>query len=226
MSKYALEWDKDGEREYTTGVSNGVLFVKSGATYGKGVAWNGLTKVTESPEGAEETALYADNEKYLSLRSVEEFKATIEAYTYPDEFAVCNGEAEFADGAFLTSQTRATFAFAYMVNKGNDQSDNAGKELHIIYGATAAPASVDHETINDSPAALTFSWEISTVPVEVAVEGKNYKKVAHIRIEIDATPTEKQEQLLEKIYGKVGEPNTEPSLPMPNEILTILGAKA
>lgn len=170
-----LTWDQTGERLYETGVKKGVLWVmdtsggKSGAAkYGVGIAWNGLTAVTESPSGAEETALYADDIKYLSLRSAEEFGCTIEAYTYPDEFMQCDGSAEPVDGVVIGQQKRATFAFSYVTTVGNDTEGNDhGYKIHIVYGCTASPSERAYATINDSPEAITFSWEVTTIPVEV-----------------------------------------------------------
>ena len=164
-----IVWDKTGERFYETGVSKGVLYVQSAeGTYPKGVAWNGLTAVTESPSGAEATPLYADDTKYLNLMSTEEFGATIEAYTYPDEFAQCDGSAELAAGVTIGQQPRKTFGMCYRTALGNDvDGNNHGYKLHIIYGALAAPSEKGYTTINDSPEAITFSWEVSTTPVNV-----------------------------------------------------------
>ena len=163
-----LVWDKTGERLYETGVKNGVLYIPASGVYSKGVAWNGLTAVTESPSGAEATALYADDIKYLSIISTEEFGATIEAYTYPDEFAECDGSADIADGVTIGQQTRKTFGLCYKTTIGNDVDGNGyGYKLHIIYGALASPSEKAYATINDSPEAITFSWEITTAPVNV-----------------------------------------------------------
>ena len=164
-----LVWDQSGERLFETGVSNGVLYVRnSEGEYPLGVPWNGLTAVTESPSGAEATPLYADNIKYLSLMSNEEFGATIEAYTYPDEFAECDGSAELGTGVMIGQQTRKYFGLAYKTVIGNDTDGNAyGYKLHLIYGAQAAPSEKAYATINDSPEAITFSWELTTSPIEV-----------------------------------------------------------
>lgn len=162
-------WDQTGERLYETGVDHGVLYVQntSGA-YPTGVAWNGLTGVTESPSGAEPTNMYADNIKYLSIMSAEEFGATIEAYTYPKEFEACDGSADLADGVTIGQQTRSSFGLCYRTVVGNDVAGNGhGYKLHIIYGATASPSEKGYTTINDSPEAITFSWEVTTVPVNV-----------------------------------------------------------
>ena len=164
MSK--LVWDKAGERFYETGVNKGVLYPQdvTGA-YPQGVAWNGLTAVTESPSGAEATPLYADNIKYLNLMSAEEFGATIEAYTYPDEFAVCNGEAALTEGVSIGQQVRKAFGMSYVTKVGNDIDAEAGYKIHLIYGALAAPSEKAYATVNDSPEAITFSWEVTTTPV-------------------------------------------------------------
>ena len=167
MSK--LVWDKTGERLYETGVDHGVLYpIQAGGLYNKGVAWNGLTAVTESPSGAEASPIYADNIKYLNLMSAEEFGATIEAYTYPDEFAECDGSAEIATGVTIGQQARKVFGLSYRTVIGNDvDSNDYGYKLHLIYGALAAPSEKGYTTINDSPEAITFSWEVSTTPVNV-----------------------------------------------------------
>ena len=163
-----LVWDETGKRLYETGVSQGVLYPQSGGTYPNGVAWNGLTAVTESPSGAEATPLYADNIKYLNLFSAEEFGATIEAYTYPDEFMACDGSAQIAKGAYIGQQNRKQFGMCYKTLLGNDVNANDhGYKLHIIYGAMASPSEKAYATVNDSPEAITFSWEVTTTPVNV-----------------------------------------------------------
>lgn len=162
-----IVWDQSGERLYETGVDHGVLFPVDGTTYGKGVAWNGLTQVTESPSGAEATALYADNIKYLSLMSAEDFGATVEAYTYPDEFAECDGSAAVSKGVMIGQQDRKSFGLAYRTKVGNDQNDNLGYKIHLIYGAKASPSERAYSTVNDSPDAITFSWELTTTPINV-----------------------------------------------------------
>lgn len=228
-----LKWDQTGERLFETGVKKGVLFVmKDNGTYDKGVAWNGLTGVTESPSGAEATALYANDEKYLELRSNEEFSATIEAYTYPDEFAECDGSAEPVTGMKLTQQTRKKFALCYRTTLGNDAKGNDyGYKLHIIYGCTAAPSEKAYATINDSPEAITFSWEVSTTPVAIGdVNGKSYKPTAHIEIDstkfTEETAKAKLASLEDKLYGTDGGSGsgTESELLLPNEIITMLSA--
>ena len=218
MSK--ITWDAVGERLYETGVKNGVLYVFDGKTkqYGPGVPWNGLTAVTESPSGAEASPLYADDIKYLNLRSVEEYGCTIEAYTYPDEFKACNGEAELTKGVVLGQQKRSMFAFSFKTTLGNDTEENDyGYKLHIVYGCTAAPSEKAYATINDSPEAITFSWEVTTTPVEV----EGYKPTACITIDstkVDATALDAIEAAL---YG-AGE-GQDARLLLPSEILTLVG---
>ena len=228
-----LKWDQTGDRLYETGVKKGVLFVMNeDGSYDKGVAWNGLTGVTESPSGAEATALYANDEKYLELRSNEEFGATIEAYTYPDEFAECDGSAEPVTGMKLTQQTRKKFALCYRTTLGNDAKGNDyGYKLHIIYGCTAAPSEKEYATINDSPEAITFSWEVSTTPVAIGdVNGKSYKPTAHIEIDstkfTEETAKAKLASLEDKLYGTDGGSGsgTESELLLPNAIITMLSA--
>lgn len=224
MSK--LVWDKAGEHFYETGVSKGVLYTASisdtsgsGYTYSKGVAWNGLTSVSESPDGAEPNAIYADNIKYLNLLSVEEFKATIEAYTYPEEFAACNGEAELVanSGVYLGQQDRIPFALCYQTKVGNDLDPNKGYKIHIIYGALAQPTEKSYETVNDSPDAITMSWEISTTPVEVA----GFKPTAYLVIDSTKCDATKLINIENKLYGSS---DTEPILLLPDEIVAILNA--
>ena len=213
-----IEWDKTGERFYETGVKNGVLYVQEGGTYGKGVAWNGLTAVTESPSGAEATPLYADDIKYLNLLSTEEFGATIEAYTYPDEFAACDGSAALADGVMIGQQARKTFGLCYRTTLGNDTDGNDhGYKLHIIDGALAAPSEKAYATINDSPEAITFSWEVTTTPVNVT----GAKPTAYITIDSTKANPEKLAALEKKLYGDT---DTEATLPLPDEIKGIFTA--
>lgn len=234
-----LEWDKAGEHFYETGVDHGVLYVKAdeGTGYNAGVAWNGLTAVTESPEGAEVTAIYADNIKYLNLRSAEEFNATIEAYTYPDEFEVCDGSAELAGGVKIGQQSRKTFAFCYRTKVGNDVDSDLGYKIHIIYGASAAPSERAYATINDSPEAITFSWEISTVPVDV----EGHKPTAHVEIDSTKFNTEALKAKLALVeaalYGTDTEAQVtaisavitgftgEPTLLTPKQIVDLIQAK-
>lgn len=217
MSK--IKWDETGKRLYETGVKYGVLYVQGAdGKYTNGVAWNGLTAVTESPSGAEPTALYADDTKYLNLLSNEDFGATIEAYTYPDEFAACDGSATLATGVNIGQQNRAVFGLCYRTALGNDvEGVGHGYKLHIIYGAVASPSEKSYSTINDSPEAITFSWEITTTPVEV----EGFKPTACITI--DSTKADKAalEALEAKLYGSEQE---EASLPLPNEIKTLMTA--
>ena len=216
-----LVWDKTGDRLYETGVKNGVLYIPTAGVYSKGVAWNGLTAVTESPSGAEATALYADDTKYLSLMSAEEFGATIEAYTYPDEFAACDGSAELADGVMIGQQKRSTFGLCYKTTIGNDTEGNDhGYKLHIIYGAQAKPSERAYASINDSPEAITFSWEITTTPVNVT----GAKPTASLVIDSTKADPSKLAALEDILYGKDGEPGNEPRLPLPDEIKGLMTA--
>ena len=216
MSK--LVWDNTGERLYETGVSKGVLYIPTSGVYSKGVAWNGLTAVTESPSGAEATPLYADDIKYLNLMSNEEFGCTIEAYTYPDEFAECDGSASLVDGVYIGQQARKTFGFCYRTVLGNDTENNDhGYKLHLIYGCLAAPSEKSYATINDSPEAITFSWEVSTTPVNVA----GHKPTACITIDSTKADPTKLATLESKLYGAE---STEPMLPLPDEIAQIFAA--
>lgn len=217
MSK--LVWDATGERKYETGVRNGVLYVMGeGGTYPKGVAWNGLTAVTESPSGAEATALYADDTKYLNLISAEEFGATIEAYTYPDEFAECDGSATLAAGVTIGQQPRKTFGMSYRTVYGNDvNNESYGYKLHLIYGAVAAPSEKAYATINDSPEAITFSWEVKTTPVNVT----GHKPTASLTIDSTKVDKAKLAKIEEILYGKE---EIEARLPLPDEIIQILQA--
>ena len=215
-----IEWDKTGERLYETGVKNGVLYVQDAGTYPKGVAWNGLTAVTESPSGAEATPLYADDIKYLNLLSAEEFGATIEAYTYPDEFAECDGSASLANGVMIGQQARKTFGLCYRTTIGNDTDGNDhGYKLHIIYGALAAPSEKAYATINDSPEAITFSWEVTTTPVNVT----GAKPTASITIDSTKVDLEKLTALEKILYGDA---EVEARLPLPDEIKQLFTAGA
>ena len=218
-----LVWDKTGERLYETGVDRGVLYVQSNGTYPNGVAWNGLTAVTESPSGAEATPLYADNIKYLNLMSAEEFGCTIEAYTYPEEFAECDGSAELATGVTIGQQARKTFGLSYRTKIGNDATgDKCGYKLHLIYGGLASPSEKAYATINDSPEAITFSWEVSTTPVSV----DGHSPTASITIDSTKVEPTKLAALEEILYGKDGDSGsgTEPRLPLPSEIATLFTA--
>lgn len=213
----SLTWDKTGEHVYETGVSNGVLYKydKTAKTYKAGVAWNGLTTVTMSPEGAESNAVYADNIKYLDLISAEELKFTIEAVTYPDEFAECDGTAAIAEGVYIGQQERAKFAFCYRNKIGNDQDSEAGYKLHIVYNATASPSERAYATVSDSPEAITFSWECSTTPVPVA----NRKPTAELIIDSTKVAPEKLKKIEAKLYG---DNSGQPTLLTPDEVLALL----
>lgn len=217
MSK--LIWDATGERLYETGVRQGVLYPMEGGVYPKGVAWNGLTAVTESPSGAEATPLYADDIKYLNLISAEEFGATIEAYTYPDEFSECNGEKELAPGITIGQQPRKTFGMSYRTVLGNDvENENYGYKLHLIYGAVAAPSEKAYATINDSPEAITFSWEVTTTPVSV----KDAKPTASLTIDSTKIDPDKLAALEAILYGSDDE---DARLPLPDEIAEIMAGE-
>lgn len=217
MSK--IVWDQTGERLYETGVKQGVLYPMSdNGTYDLGVAWNGLTAVTESPSGAEATPLYADDIKYLNLVSAEELGGTIEAYTYPDEFAQCDGSATLVEGVTIGQQARRTFGLCYRTTVGNDIANNAyGYKLHIVYGALAAPSEKAYATINDSPEAITFSWEFSTTPVNVT----GHKPTASIVIDSTKCDKAKLEALEAVLYGSE---DAEARLPLPDEIKTLMTA--
>ena len=213
-----LTWDDLGKRFYETGVKQGVLYPQVSGAYPKGVAWNGLTAVTESPSGAEPTPLYADDIKYLELTSNEEFGCTIEAYTYPDEFKACNGEVTLAEGVTIGQQTRVPFGFCYKTVLGNDEKKNDyGYKLHLVYGATASVSEKAFQTINDSPEAITFSWEVTTTPVAV----KGFKPTAILTIDSTTIAAEKLTALEDILYGKE---ETEARLPLPDEIAELVKA--
>ena len=214
-----LEWDKVGERIYETGVDHGVLYpVGAGGVYGAGVAWNGLVSVSETPSGAEPSPQYADNIKYLNLISAEEFAATVEAFTYPKEFALCDGSAEPQPGLTFSQQTRSTFGLAYRTKVGDDvDGTDSGYKLHFIYGALAAPSEKAYQTINDSPEALTFSWELSTTAV--AVPG--YKPTALVTVDSTKVDLAKLTALETILYGAASTPAR---LPLPEELITLLAA--
>lgn len=214
-----LVWDQTGERLYETGVKNGVLYPQVSGTYPLGVAWNGLTAVTESPSGAEATPLYADDIKYLNLMSNEELGGTIEAYMYPDEFAECDGSAELEDGVFIGQQSRKVFGLCYRTVLGNDTENNDyGYKLHIIYGALASPSEKAYATINDTPEPITMSWEFTTTPVEVT----GHKPTASITIDSTKANKEKLAALEAILYG---DEDNEPRLPLPDEIKTLMTAE-
>lgn len=215
-----ITWDDTGKRLYETGVKMGVLYpVQEGGLYSKGVAWNGLITVTESPSGAEATALYADDIKYLNLLSNEEFGATIEAYTYPDEFAECDGSASLATGVMIGQQKRKTFGLCYRTALGNDvEGNDYGYKLHLVYGCLAAPSEKGFSTINDSPEAITFSWEVSTTPVSVT----GFKPTSQITIDSTKVKPEKLSALEDILYGKASDEANGPRLPLPNEVATLM----
>lgn len=221
MSK--IVWDAEGQKTYETGVDHGVLYVKSSSGYGTGVAWNGLTAVTENPSGAEPTALWADNIKYLNLMSAEEFGATIEAYTYPEEFKECDGSAEVAPGVYIGQQDRKLFGFTYRTLLGNDTDGQAhGYKIHIVYNCQASPSEKGYETVNDSPDAITFSWEVATTPATVTnTKDTHYKPTATIEIDSTKTTTAKMEALEDLLYGTE---NAEPTLPSVDQIIALMKA--
>lgn len=218
MSK-KLVWDQTGDRLYETGISQCALYPQSAeGAYPMGYAWSGITAVTESPSGAEPTPLYADNIKYLNLVSAEEFAATIEAYTYPKEFEACDGSASIAEGVSIGQQPRKTFGLCYKTILGNDTANNKyGYKLHIIYGALAAPSEKSYATVNDSPEAITLSWEVSTTPVSVA----EFEPTATLVIDSTKADPEKLAALEAILYGS---DETDPRLPLPDEIATLMAA--
>ena len=219
-----LVFDKAGERYYETGTDRGVLYPWDDSTngYGTGVVWNGLISVNESPGGAEATDMYADNIKYASLRSAETFGATIEAYQSPAEFDVCDGSAEVVPGVFIGQQNRKAFGFAYRTMVGSDTtSADENYKLHLIYGATASPSEKAYGTINDSPDAITLSWEIETTPVEVP----NYKPTASMVIDSRTVAADKLKKLEDILYGTDTESSTEPRLPLPSEVISIMSSE-
>lgn len=214
-----LVWDAAGERQFETGVSKTVLYPMSevAGTYDKGVAWNGVTAITESPTGAEPSAIYADNIKYLTLMSIEELEVTLEAYTYPDEWAQCDGSQELETGVYISQQKRKQFGLAYQTVVGNDQDPEAGFKIHLLYGALASPSERAFATINESPEAMTFSYSLTTTPVEVA----GHKPTALLTIDSTKVDAAKLKTIMDKLYGTESE---EPALLTPDEITTILAA--
>ena len=218
---FKLVWDQIGERLYETGVDRGVVYPQVGGAYPKGAAWNGLTAVTESPSGAEPTPLYANNYKYLELMSAEEFGGTIEAYMYPDEFAECNGLKDMAEGVKVAQQPRKPFGFSYRNIIGNDTDKNAyGYKIHLVYGAMASPSEKANNTVNESPEVEPMSWEFTTTPVAI---GEGFSPAAHIAIDSTKVDAEKLAALEAILYGSGEE---EARLPLPAELLTILGGAA
>ena len=214
-----LVWDDVGSRYYHTGVKNCVLYVRDAqGAYPKGVAWNGLTAVNASPDGAEPTDLWADNIKYATLRSAETFGLTIEAYTYPDEFGECDGSASPATGVHIGQQSRKPFGFSYRTKVGSDTDTEANNyKIHVIYNCTASPSERSYETINDSPDAITFSWEVTTTPVNVT----GYKATSEITIDVWKLTSTQKTALENKLYGST---SSEPTLPDPDDLLALIGA--
>lgn len=233
-----LEWDLTGEHFYETGVRNGVLYpyvkgqTEQTSGYLAGVAWNGLTAVTESPSGADETPLYADDIKYLSLRAAEEFGGTIEAYTYPDEWMECDGSASIATGVVIGQQNRKMFGLCYRTTLGNDtELNDHGYKLHLVYGCTASPSERAYQTINDSPEAITFSWEFSTTPVKVKIDDVEFKPTSVLTVDSTKVDSEKLQDLLDVLYGTddvpgeggaAGTEGTTARLPLPDEVVSLL----
>lgn len=217
---WSIEWDKSGERFWETGTDHCVLYLAGNGDYSGGVAWNGITGITESPEGADATDLWADNIKYASLRATETFGGTIEAYTYPEEFEQCDGSAALAKGVKVGQQRRAKFGLSYRTQKGNDLNDNVGYLLHLIYGASCSPSERAYQTINDSPEAITFSWEFDTSPVNVT----GHKATSVITIDSTKADADKLAALEQILYGTPAADNVEavaPRLPLPDEVAQI-----
>lgn len=231
MSK--IKWDATGERLYETGTDHGVLYPQSSdGTYPKGVAWNGLSAVTESPEGGEAEDTYADNIKYLSLMSAENFGGTIEAYTYPPEFEACDGSADIVAGVTVNQQSRKAFGFCYRTLLGNDIDGNDyGYKLHLIYNAKASPSERAYQTVNDSPEAITFSWEFNTTPVPFTDETLKLKPTSVITINSKKVDPEKLKKLEAMLYGtdadtEAGTEATDPQLPTPDAVVKLLKGTA
>lgn len=222
---WSIEWDATGERKYETGTDRGVLYqLNASGNYVDGVAWNGLTAVNESPEGAEPTDLWADNIKYATLRSAENFNASIEAYTYPDEFAECDGSASLATGVTIAQQPRKTFGFSYRTLQGDDVNTDLSKyKLHLVYGCTASPTEKSYATVNDSPSAITFNWSISTVPVNVT----GHKATAHLIVDSTTASATNLARLEAILYGTAAVGTSAavaPRMPLPDEVNTIMSA--
>lgn len=211
----AIKWDEVGTRTYETGVDHGVLYPQKGGKYVDGVAWNGLISVSENPSGAEDNALYADNMKYLNIKSAEELGLTIECYTYPDEWEKCDGTAELVKGVKLGQQSRNTFGFSYRTKIGNDtEGEDHGYKIHMIYSCSASPSERSYQTVNDSPEAITFSYDVTTTPIPM----NGYKPVASITVDSTSIDPEALTKLEKVLYGTEEE---EPRLPMPDELLGI-----
>lgn len=240
-----LKWDQPKEHYYETGVSNGVLYVYDGSTthhgYAKGVAWNGLTTVSENPTGAEVTKIYADNINYLNLMSAEEMEASITAYTYPDEFGACDGSVAIAastaaNGMFhIGQQPRKKFCFAYKTKVGNDETSELGYKIHLLYGCLASPSERSYETVNDTPDAMEFTWDLTTEPVEVIINNVTYKPTAHVEIDsrdfvgTGGTVNAKLQAIENALYGTdgatEGDTGTDGYIQYPDDIYTILNAQ-
>lgn len=211
-----LVWDKVGERFYESGVEQAVLYVQEAEGYGAGVAWNGIIGISENPSGAEPTPLYADNIKYLNLMSTEEFGVTVEAYTYPDEWSQCDGSAEIATGVSVGQQPRKRFGLSYKTDIGNDLTEDHGYKLHLVYGGTASPSEKGYATQSDTPEAITFSWEVTTTPVNI----EGFKPSALITIDSTLVDAVKLKALEDILYGSTEE---EARLPLPSELITLFG---
>lgn len=224
-----VKWDQLGERFYEVGVDHGMLYPQVSGAYPKGVSWSGLTNVTENLSGAEDNKQYADNIPYLNLKSAEEYGLTIECFYYPDEWAACNGESELAKGVILGQQRRNTFGFSYRSKLGNDtDGEDHGFKLHLVYGCSSSPSERPHETINDSPNAATFSFTVSTIPIDVSgkdANGKPFKTVSCITVDSTKCDPEKLAALEKILYGSDGDgeddAGTDPRLPLPDELKTI-----
>lgn len=212
-----LLWDQAGEKTFETGVQQGVLYVQgAGGTYPEGVAWNGLISVSESPEGGEPEPIYANNKKYLELMSAEELGLTVEAYTYPKEFEQCDGLSEVADGVMLGQQSRKPFGLAYKTLIGNDAEDTShGYKLHLVYGGLASPSEKSYETVNDTPEAITFSWDVSTTPIEI----EGHKPSAKLTIDSRTADSTKLADLEDMLFGTEMD---DASLPLPAEVITMM----
>lgn len=225
-----LKWDQVGEKTYELGVDHGVLYPMVDGAYPKGVAWNGLISVAEAPSGAEPTDYYADNIKYFSIRSAETFGATVECYTYPQEFRKCDGVVAATDGVYVGQQTRQNFGLCYRTKVGNDsEGQDAAYQLHLIYNASVSPSEKAYQTINDSPEAITFSYEMTTTPVSLSSkddDGNELKPTATLVIDSRGVSKEKMAALEDLLYGKDGEgaAATDPKLPSPDEVITLLKA--
>lgn len=213
---FKLEWDQTGEKKWENGVSRGVLYKKNKTSNKwEGVAWNGLTSVTESPEGADKTDLWADNIKYASMRAAETFGGTIEAYTYPEAFETCDGSAQISTGIVIGQQSRETFRLCYRTEQGNDETSNLGYKLHLVYNCTCSPSEKAYETINDSPDAITFSWEFDSNPIKVT----GHKDTSVITIDSTKIPAAKLAIIEQTLYGTA---TAEPYMPDPDDLLTLI----